>query len=281
MIIENCFGIERDIAQQMIAETKNMANDKSGDNGFQSTKVFLFDEYAVLKMQNITFRNVDTKDPDLKHLERLSWTLLTLQAEGVNVVPILAFQSENGNGYIIQQRAKGAELYDRNKMSDKNYILERVEFLSNVPQEHFDKFITDTIKIVNMGVLIDFMGKDNFFYHEKIGFQFIDLNAHFDYEYGLSDVKPQAEQFAAWNCFIPCYFDTVPKYRDTVSKVLLQLTDNEWALLRKHNRNIFGKCKSAMIRSGIAEEVICEIITNERFIPQKHQLELIMTQEIK
>lgn len=275
MIIESYFGIERDTAQQMIAATKNLANDKSGDNAFQSTKVFLFDEYAVLKMQNITFRNVATKDPDLKHLERLGRTLLALQTEGINVVPILAFQSENGNGYIIQQRAKGAELYDRNKMSDKNYILERVEFLSNMPQEHFDKFVTDTIKIIDTGVLIDFVGKDNFFYHEKIGFQFIDLNAHFDYEYGLSDVKPQAEQFVAWNCFLPCYFDTVPKYRDTVSKVLLELTDKERVLLIKHNRNIFGKCKNAIIKSGIAEEIIREIVENERFIPQKQQLGLI------
>lgn len=275
MITESYFGIERDAAQQMIAETKNMANDQSGDNVFQSTKVFLFDEYAVLKMQNIIFRNVETKDPDLKHLERLSRTLLVLQAEGINVVPILAFQSENGNGYIIQQRAKGAELYDRNKMSDKNYILERVELLSNIPQEHFDKFVIDAIKIIDAGVLIDFVGKDSFFYHQNIGFQFIDLNAHFDYEYGLSDARPQVEQIVAWNCFLPCYFDTVPKYRDTVSKILPELTDKERVLLRKHNKNIFKKCKNAMMKNGIAEELICETIANERFIPQKQQLNLI------
>lgn len=275
MIIEKYFGIDHRIARQMIDATKNMTYEKTGDNGFQSTKVYLFDEYAVLKMQNMTFRNVDTQDTDLKYLEKLTKTLLDLQVKGVNVVPILAFQSENGDGCIIQQRAKGEELYDREKMNDKYYILRRVEFLSNAPQEHFDKFIADTIKIIDVGVLIDFMGKDNFFYDETIGFQFIDLNAHFDYEYGLTEVKPQAEQFAAWNCFLPCYFDTVPKYRETVSKILSETTDKERVLLGEHNRNIFEKCKTAMIKSGIAKEMIRDITLNERFIPQKQQLELI------
>lgn len=275
MIIEKYFGIDREIAQQMIDATKDMTNVKSGDNGFQLTKVFLFDEYAILKMQNINVRNVATQDTDLKHLERLAMTLLDLQAKSVNVVPILAFQSDDGDGYIVQARAKGAELYEREKMTDKDYVLGRVDLLSNVPQEHFDKFIADTIKIIDAGVIIDFVGKDNFFYHETMGFQFIDLNAHFDYEYGLTDVKPQAEQFAAWNCFLPCYFDTVPKYRDTVSKIVSKLADKERILLREHNKNILIKCKTAMIKNGIAKEMVNEAITSKEFIPQMQRLELI------
>lgn len=65
MIIEKYFGIDRETVQQMIEATKTMTNEKSGDNGFQNTKVFLFDEYAVLKMQNMNFRNVTTPDTDL------------------------------------------------------------------------------------------------------------------------------------------------------------------------------------------------------------------------
>ena len=57
MIIEKYFGINRETAQQMITATEIMAHEKSGDNGFQSTKVFLFANYAVLKMQNMNFRN--------------------------------------------------------------------------------------------------------------------------------------------------------------------------------------------------------------------------------
>lgn len=275
MIIEKYFGIDRETAQQMINATKNMTHEKSGDNGFQNTKVFLFDEYAVLKMQNMNFRNVTNQDTDLKHLEKLAETLLDLAKEGVNVVPILAFRSDDGNGYIIQQRAKGAELYDRDRMSAMDYIMERVRLLSNAPQKHFDKFVDDTVEIINAGVLIDFMGKDNFFYHEAIGFQFIDLNAHFDYVYGHTDAKPPADIIAAWNCFLPCYFDEVPSYHDTVSALLSKLSDKERAVLREHNRSIFKKCRIAMLNNKITNETVNEIIADERFIPQKHLLELV------
>ena len=272
MIIEKYFGIDREIARQMIEATKNMTNEKSGDNGFQNTKVFLFDEYAVLKMQNMNFRNVTTPDTDLKHLERLAKTLLDLQAKGVNVVPILAFQSDNGSGYIIQPRAKGTELYDRNKLrsGEKSYILERVELLSNAPQEHFNKFVADIIEIIDAGVLIDFVGKDNFFYHEAVGFQFIDLNAHDDYEYGLSDTKVKGKKGALYGFFLPCYYDTVPKYRDNFSKILPELTEVEHALLTKNNRTIFEKCKTAAINNGIPEEAVNEMMSNERFTPEKY-----------
>lgn len=275
MLIEKYFGIDRESVWRLIKATEDMVNEKSGDNRFQNTKVFLFDEYAVLKMQNINFRNVITQDTDLKHFERLAETLLDLQTKGVNVVPILAFASDDGNGYIIQPKAKGAELYDRYKVNEKDYVLGRVEFLSNAPQTHFDKFVADTIKITDAGVLIDFIGKDNFFYHEAVGFQFIDLNAHYDYIYGLNDAKPDGRQIAAYGCFLPCYFDTVPEYRNSVSKILPILTDKESALLIERNRNIFGKCKTALINNGISKTMIDEAIANENFIPQKQQLELL------
>ena len=215
MIIEKYFGIDRETAQQMITATESMKSEKSGDNRFQNTKVFLFDEYTVLKMQNMNFRNVTNQDTDLKHLEQLAVTLLDLQAQGVNAVPILAFQSDDGNGYIIQPKAKGAELYDRDRASDRDYIMGRVELLSNAPQGHFDKFVADAIKIMDAGVIVDFAGKDNFFYDEIIGFQFIDLNAHYDHEYGIGE-KFSADvlkQITVYNCFLPCYFDTVPQHR--------------------------------------------------------------------
>ncbi|MCL2531831.1 MAG: hypothetical protein FWE40_06715 [Oscillospiraceae bacterium] len=274
MKIEKYFAIDQTTAQQMIKAIKRMTHERSGDNRFQNTKAFLFDEHVVLKMQNINVRNVATQDPDLKHLERLAKTLLELQAQGVNVVPISAVKSKNGNGYIIQPRAKGSELYDRDETSCKSYVLKRVELLSNAPQGHFDKYVADIIKITDAGIIIDFVGKDNFFYHETIGFQFIDLNAHNDYEYGLSDEKTQGKQAALRGCFLPCYFDAVPKYRNTVSLVLDEMSNSERAILTKHNQIIFNKCKAAAINNGITEKMICEMLANEWFIPQKQQLEL-------
>ena len=280
MIIEKYFGIDCEAAQQMIEATKNMASEKHGDNGFQNTKVFLFDEYAVLKMQNINVRNVETQDTDLKHLERLSKTLLDLQEQGVNVVPILAVQSDDGKGYIIQQRAKGIELYDRDNLNDKNYVLERTKFFSNVPQEHFDKFIADTIRIIDEGIIVDSVGKDNFFYHEAIGFQFIDLNSHDDYEYGLSNEKPQSNKIAFLKCFLPlshcpCYFVSMPKYSEMVLHLLSELTDEEHNALKEYNKTIFEKCQIASKNNGIIDEIISGWITSHEFILKMQEVGLL------
>lgn len=276
MLMEKYFGISRETAQGMIVATKDMVNAKSGDNGFQCTKTFLFDEYAVLQMKNINVRNIDTQDKDLKHLESISKTLLDLQTNGVNVVPILFFQSDDeGDGYVIQPRAKGEELYDRHKLSDKDYVQERVLYLSNAPQKHFDKFVADTIKIINAGLLIDFMGKDNFFYHEAEGFQFIDLITHHDFIYGLDDEEPQGKRTAVRRCFVPCYFDPAPQYRETVTKLLSELTGEERAVLMGHNKTIFIKCKTAMINNGITNEAIDEVIASKDLIPQSQQVGLL------
>jgi hypothetical protein len=258
-----------------------MKHEKSGDNGFQNTKTFLFDEYAVLKSQNINVRNVSTQDTDSKYLENIADVLLDVQKQGVNVVPILAFQvNDDGNGYIVQQRAKGAELYDRDKLDNKGYVLGRVEFFSNVSQEHFDKFVADTIEIMDTGVLVDSVGKDNFFYDETIGFQFIDLNAHDDYIYGLDDEKPNGKKYAFMSCFrplshCPYYFVDMPKYSEIVSKLISELTDEEYISLRKHNRTILEKCNLAAINNGITEEIINEAITSHKFILKMQQLELL------
>jgi hypothetical protein len=276
MLIEKSFGLDHEAAQRMIGATKNMVNAKSGDNGFQCTKTFLFGEYAVLKMKNINVRNIDMQDKDLRHLENIAETLLGLQAKGINAVPILYFQgNDKGDGYVIQPRAKGEELYDRHRLNDKVYVQERVSYLANAPQRHFDKFVADTIKIIEAGLLIDFMGKDNFFYHETDGFQFIDLIAHDDFIYGLDDEAPQGIPTAVRRCFIPCYFDPAPQYRDTVSKLLSELTDEERVVLMDRNKTIFEKCKTAMINNGIAQEAIDEVIANKEFIPQRQQVGLL------
>ena len=275
MLVEEYFALDCETVQHMITETRNMQNQKSGNNGFQDTKVFLFDKYVVLKMRNINVRNVVTQDPDLAYLKQLSRTLLDLQAKGINTVPIFAFVSDDGNGYIIQQKAQGTEVYDRNAIADKDYVMRRVELLSKAPQAHFDKFIADAIVIMNTGVLIDFMGKDNFFYDENIGFQFIDLNSHSDYVYGIVAEKPAVDVIVTWCGFMPCYFDVNPTYSDTVTKMLSEMTEHECALLNQFNQNIFEKCKVAMINNGISEDMINATIENERFIPQKQLLKLL------
>lgn len=278
-IIEKYFGIDREAAQKLIDDTLGKKNDRSGDNSFQSTKVYLTDEYAILRMNNIIYRNVIAPDHDLHHLAHITQTLLELYAQGVHVVPIVGFQCDGENGCIIQRRAPGSELYDRGRLCDKDYILSRVFCLSNAPQAHYDKFVADAVKIMNAGILIDFVGKDNFFYDETTGFHFIDLSAHFDYVYGLADEKPNVTQIAAWNCFLPCYFDPVPQHRDNVSQVLSVLNRVEQSLLQESNKRIFDKCIFALLHNGITADIVDEIITDSRFIPQRQQLKLPLTPE--
>lgn len=55
---------------------------------------------------------------------------------------------------------------------------------------------------------------------------------------------------------------------------MAELTREERELLIMDNKTIFNKCKSALIRSGISENMICKIASDERFIPQKQQLGL-------
>lgn len=275
MAIERCFNIDPQTARRLINETKHMTNDKSGESNFYQTKTYLFDEYAVLRMQNMLYRNVSTSDADLKHLENIAMTLLDLQATGINVVPILAYQCDNGTGYMVQPRAKGAELYDREKMNDPTYVLSRVAMLAAAPQVHYDRFVADIIAIVDAGILIDFMGKDNFFYDASCGFQFIDLNAHDDHVYGLTDMKPQGKQVAAFGGFLPCYYDIASHYRDTVTSLLASLTAAQRTALIQNNKAIFEQCKSALVHNGVEQQAINDMLSHERFIPQKQVLGLV------
>lgn len=270
--IERYFGIDRGAARQLISAARRVKHTKSGSNKTYATKVTLLEAHAVLKMKNITLRNAVVPDKDLTYLERLADTLMALHAQGVQVVPILAFRSD---GYILQPRAQGAELFENERLGDKGYVLERTALLANAPQAHYDAFVADTIAIADAGVLIDFRGKDNFFYHESTGFHFVDLNAHNDFVYGLADEKPCGKHIAAWNCFLPCCYDAVPAYRDTITGLLAALTDAQRADLRRHNKQIFVKCRYALLSNGVSEDQIDEIIADERFIPQKQQLELI------
>jgi hypothetical protein len=204
--------IEPEKARELLFQVKEM---KAVKHGFDS-HVYLIEEYAVLTTNRIKLRNVTTRDDDLAYFDELIKTLMSLSEQGIAVILILGYcfdpDSENGNGYIFQLRAKGDELYDDAVMIEyyvwaqknpssvylssdtdaKEYILSRTNFISKVPQKHFDKFISDIIVLFDEDILIDFNGKSNFFYDDTAGFQFIDLDSHTDYKYGLTEHKPDS-----------------------------------------------------------------------------------------
>jgi hypothetical protein len=164
---EKYFYIDEAIARELIAQTKNMKPAKKG----AENRVYLFNNYAVLKSCRLKTRNVAVKDYDFAHLDKIIITLKELYDSGINVVPILGYCFP----YVIQTRAKGTELSNIN--------------IATIPHHHIEKLKQDAIAINNKNILIDCASKDNFFYDEKIGIQFIDMNAHADYYYHINNAK--------------------------------------------------------------------------------------------
>ncbi|MDD4592092.1 MAG: hypothetical protein PHG06_16970 [Parabacteroides sp.] len=227
---------------------------------------------------NLGLRNVTTRDDDLAYFDELIKTLVCLKEEGVAVLPILGYclepDSKNGNGYIIQLRAKGEELYDDAIMKEyyvckpnlsylssdtdsKKYIISRTNLISKVPQIHFDKFISDIIVLLNNDILIDFNGKSNFFYDDIEGFQFIDLDSHTDYKYGLVEHKLDGKEIAAYYGFTPCHFAVGTKVLPNLAldeKAISMIDDKELLQLAVDNKTIFEKCRTALFNNGISEE---------------------------
>ena len=84
----------------------------------------------------------------------------------------------DGEGFLFMKRATGSELYDDSiicryetwTQNQKNvylgssadareYIVKRTHEISQIPQEHFNKFISDILTILNDDILIDFQGE--------------------------------------------------------------------------------------------------------------------------
>ncbi len=184
-------------------------------------------DYAIVETRQMNLRNVSVVDSDLKYLDMIIDTLMKLLLDGVKVKPILGYSfdenSSDNSGYIIQERAKGEEVYDyailldfyvfsqteedRDKVASKKYLLNRTKTISEVPQEHYDKFMEDTISLLRNHMLVDFFGKSNFFYDENEGFQFIDIMSHDDFFYGLTDKEMKIENIVSLFGYLSCHLD--------------------------------------------------------------------------
>lgn len=269
---EKYLYIEPETARNLLTQVSEL---KSTKNGIDS-HAYLIDEYAILTSTRIKLRNVTYRDDNLAYFDELILTIINLKEQGVCVVPILGYfydeKSENGAGYIFMQRAKGEELYDdaimktyysytqdnsntehlSSDVDSREYILSRTSYISKIPQEHFDKFISDIITLLDNDILIDFMGKSNFFYDESVGFQFIDIDSHSDNKYDSSREKFDGKLICAYNGFVPCHVATGPLGLE--EKALSKLDEKDLFQLSEDNKIIFEKCKTAMINSGVTEE---------------------------
>lgn len=280
-MIEKYFYIEPEKARELLSKIKGTEPDRRGVD----RRVYLIDEYAVLFSERIKLRNVTTHDDDLAYFDELIETLMNLRKQGVSVVPILGYccdtESKNGSGYIFEQRAKGEELYDDAVMKEyyvwaqnepdkvylssdadaKYYLISRTNYISKIPQKHFDKFIKDIIILLDNDILIDFMGKSNFYYDEIEGFQFIDIDSHTDYKYGLSENKCDSRLICAYNGFVPCHISAGSKVFSQLAldeKAISRLDKNDLQRLKQDNRIIYEKCRTAMLSNGVSEEQLNE-----------------------
>lgn len=271
---EKYFYIEPEIARGLLSQMKDM---KAANRGIDK-QAYLIDEYVVLTASKIKLRNVTTRDDNLAYFDELIQTLMDLKEQGVAVVPILGYcvdpNSENGTGYIIQSRAKGAELYDDSVMKEfyvgkphlaylssdadaKEYVISRTNTISKAPQHHFDKFIRDIILLLDNDILIDFNGKSNFFYDDTDGFQFIDLDSHTDYKYGLVEKKIDGKEIVAYYGFTPCHFAVGTKVLPNHAldeKAISIIGDAKLLQLAMDNKTIYEKCKTALLNNEISEE---------------------------
>lgn len=268
---EKYLYIDKETARSILRDIEGMNPEKSGVN----SRVYLTTEYAVLYLENMKVRNVTVPDSNLDFLEQLANDLMKLYRQGTRVIPILGFccDEESGRGYIIEPRAKGEELYHDEIMEkyylrddrvyqqgdrgEQEYILARTHFISQIPQEHFDRLMEDMIALLDSDILIDFMGKSNFFYDKAEGFAFIDLNSHTDYKYGLTDNKPDSRLICAYNGFVPCHIGAgseIMPHMILDENALSCLDSREKERLKKDNRITYEKCRAAMLKNGVSRE---------------------------
>lgn len=277
MMQEKYFYIAPQKARELLRQIQGMQADKRGlDN-----QVYLVGEYAVLATTKLKLRNYPTRDEDLAYYDELVQCLMRLKEQGVRVVPVLGYcydpDSENGSGYIIQQRAKGEELYDDARLKEfyvgkecfsylsghtgeKQYLLDRTKYISDVPQEHFDQWIGDIITLLDNDILVDFNTRSNFFHDVEEGFSFIDLNSHTDYRYGLTDRRPDAREIASYYGFLPCHLSADTRVLMNLAldqEALAEMEEWELSQLASSNQAIFEKCRNALLHNGVSQEQIC------------------------
>ena len=270
--------IDDETAHTLLERVRHMSPEHRGID----RQAYMFDDFAVLSTSRLKLRNVEVRDEDLHYLDDLIGRIEELWRNGVNVVPILGYcydpDSRDGEGFLFMKRARGSELYDdaiicryemwtqnqENVYLDSNtdaagYIVRRTHEISQIPQEHFNKFIGDIMTILNNDILIDFQGKSNFFYDEDTGFQFIDLDSHTDNYYGLTEEIISVEAGAAVGGFVPCHFGAGTEAFSSLALVpeaIQGIGEKNLEQLAGDNLRIFDKCLNAMKVNGIPEEVL-------------------------
>ena len=258
--MENHFyHIDEKVAEDLIARTEKSGYEKSGANSKAST----VGKYVVLKAGNIPLVQTDKFPASVVPFDVVIEKLWQLEKQGGNAVPILGYcfdpeksrkifkdgnktsiRSSYGKGYIIQHRAPGQEMWERERMGEKEYIVRRTKTFADAPQEQFDKFVADYMAILDAGIMVDYSKRENFFYDEEKGFSFIDLNF-------MLNKKQRESKYNLLSkyCTMPANSFVLAS-----SPAVARMTDAEYHALLDDNRAVFEKCKKAIVANGLATE---------------------------
>lgn len=285
-MIEKYFAIEPERAHQLIDQAKAMQWSSCGHD----RRAYLIGDYAVLSTEQMKLRNVTTRDDDLRYLNEIIEALLELHRDGVAVMPILGYccdqESKDGTGFIIQRRARGQALYDdailakmqvwarknpdsvylQSDLSEAEtvqYLLARSREIADIPQQHFDKLVSDMRRVLEKDILVDSFGKSNFFYDAAEGFQMIDLDAHNDAHYGLTEKPTDVELMTAICAFVPCLFAAGSRLfagQALDEQALQSLSHTQQKQLAQANLAAFQRCIAALKNNAIADAALQRVL---------------------
>lgn len=276
-MIEKYFFISTKEARRVLSVLKDLKPSKLRFKSY----VYLFDEYAVSAVPKINYRASCVYDEDLEYLDELIMDLMDLNEFGVSVMPILGYcYNKSGSGCVIRLRADGSEIYDDSIMKKcyvkknwfyylpesgnfEEYIVSRTNYLSKVPQQHFDKFMSDIITLVDNNILLDFYRKSNFFYDEKYGFQFTYIDSYGSYQYGTAKASIDGRIACSYHGFVLCHCAEGSKIFSNLAldeQAISKIGDENLHNLIRDNLIIFEKCKIAMLNNGISHMQIDEAL---------------------
>lgn len=257
--------IDQNAAENLIHQSYNYKPIKTEDS---KTKAYYVKNYIVLHKTNIPVADSNTL-PTEEYYYDVMLKLMKLYENKVSVVPILGYTiNENtiktidkgsdvyASGYVILAKQRGDELYSYDKMPNPfslestnydskktNYLFSRLKEISNIPQNHYDKYVSDFLKISKAGLKFDVYNQSNILYNKTSGFIFSNIN------HKLQKFKTESEFNKSFirNVFAVCCINF--DYSQALSAT-------EKAELKELNTIVYGKCLSSLVSLGFKTEEI-------------------------
>ena len=263
--------IKEETAEELIHQSYNYEPIKTGD---VINKFYYVKNYVVVHKKNILLAD-DSTNVTNEYTHDVMQSLMKLYEKGVSVQPILGYSvneqtiktDENsnyvyGSGYMILAKQNGDALYVYDKMPNPfnlnkseneskkiGYLFERLENISTIPNEHFEKFVKDLHMILSEGLNFDASSQSNILYNKQNGFVFTNISFRLNYSKNSNEFN----NCFIGNCFAPCCINF--EFTNSISA-----TDKE--KLKSLNTIIFNKCKNALISFGVNEKLIEKYSSN-------------------